>query len=148
MYRSLSRLALAGTFLLLGACVSVPMATEGEDLQAKQAAVPADKSLIYLYRNETLGAAVKMNVTFDGRDAGETASKTYFLWTVDPGQHEIVSKGENNVSLKVDAKPGQRYYVWQEMKMGMFQPRSLLHLVDEQTGRDALKECKLIKGNL
>ncbi|BAU49473.1 lipoprotein [Sulfurifustis variabilis] len=148
MYKSLSRLALAGAFLLLGACASVPMATESEDMQAKQASVPAGKSLIYLYRNETFGAAVKLNVTLDGRDAGETASKTYFMWTVNPGQHQIVSKGENNASLTVDAKPGQRYYVWQEVKMGMFQPRSLLHVVDEPTGREGVKECKLIKGNI
>lgn len=145
---NLGSISLALIVLFLSACASVPMATEDEDARAKQAAVPSGKSLIYLYRNETFGAAVKLNVTLDGRDAGETASKTYFMWTVNPGQHNIVSKGENNATLAVDTKPGQRYYVWQEVKMGMWQPRSNLHVVDEATGREAVKECKLIKGNL
>jgi hypothetical protein len=35
--------------------------------------------------------------------------------------------------------------VWQEVKMGAFAARSALHLVDEKTGEDGVKECKLIQ---
>ena len=40
---------------------------------------------------------------------------------------------------------GKTYYVWQEVKMGAFAARSALHLVDEQKGEAAVKECKLIQ---
>lgn len=72
---------------------------------------------------------------------GRDGIENYFWWTVAPGTHNIVSKGENNATLAVNAQPGQRYYVWQEVKMGMWQPRSNLHLVDEATGREAVKSA-------
>lgn len=134
--------------LMLGACAAVPMATDEEDLRAKQMTPPAGKALIYVYRSESFGSAIKMPVTLDGRDAGETAAKTYFLFTVAPGPHKIVSKGEHNSELTVNAEPGKSHFVWQEIKMGLWTARSLLQTVDEATGRAAVKECKLIKGNL
>jgi hypothetical protein len=39
----------------------------------------------------------------------------------------------------------KNYFVWQEVKMGMFAPRSLLQLVDEGKGRAGVSECKLIE---
>jgi hypothetical protein len=56
-----------------------------------------------------------------------------------------VSKTENDVTLDIDAQPGKNYYVWQEVKMGMFAARSALHLVDETTGEAGVKQCKLIQ---
>jgi hypothetical protein len=44
----------------------------------------------------------------------------------------------------VKATAGKNYFVWQEVKMGMWAARSALQEVDEKTGRDAIKECKLI----
>jgi len=147
MKRMMSAMGALGLIMLLSACASVPMATDSEDTAAKQATPPAGKALVYVYRNETLGAAIKMPVTLDGRLAGETASKTYFMFTVDSGTHEIGSIGETNQKLNLKCEAGKTYYVWQEMKMGMWAPNSLLNLVDAATGREALKECKLIKAN-
>ena len=42
---------------------------------------------------------------------------------------------------------GKSYYVWQEVKMGMWMARSQLQEVDEQTGRKGVAECKRTHSN-
>jgi hypothetical protein len=136
--------ALAAAVLASG-CASVQMASTEMDTSAKSYAVKPNKANIYVYRNEVFGAAIKMPVLLNGKAIGDTASKTYMLLEVDPGSHTIVSKAEKDSVLKVDAAAGRNYFVWQEVKMGMLQAGSLLHLVDEPTGKAGVAECKLIQ---
>lgn len=142
-------LALAAVVALLGlgGCASVPMASKQQDAAAKQFHAPADKSRIYLYRNETFGAAIRMAVSLDGKSMGQTGPKTYFMWDVAPGPHTIESLTENTSKLTLDTQPGQLYFVWQEVKMGFLSPRSALHSVNRQTGEQAVKECGLAKSS-
>lgn len=137
-------LSLAGAVLLTG-CASVPMATPEQDSKAKQFSTASDKANIYIYRNETMGSAVKMPLLLDGVSVGDTVAKTYILKQVSPGTHNIVSKTENDATLNLDAQAGKNYYVWQEVKMGVWAARSELHEVDASKGQKAIKECKLIK---
>ncbi len=103
---------------LAAGCATVPMATQDLDLEAKSFLAPPDMANIYIYRNEMFGGAVKMTVLVDDQFAGDTASKTYILKTVEPGAHTIISKSENDATLFLDVVAGQNYYVWQEVKMG------------------------------
>lgn len=114
-------------------------------MAAKKFQPDAGKAAIYIYRNETYGAALKMPVALDGVLIGDTASKTYLVRQVSPGEHTVISKTENDAKLPIIARAGQSYFVWQEVKMGMFAARSDLHLVDEATGRAGVQECKLIQ---
>lgn len=132
---------------LLAGCASVPMAPLGDDAKAKTFEVKPDKSSIYLYRNESFGGAISMTVALDGKVAGQTGPQTYFLWEVDPGTHEITSYSEANSTLKLTTEPGKAYYVWQEVKMGVWMARSLLQQVDETTGRKGVAECKRAQSN-
>ena len=133
---------LLGLVVLLSGCASVPMASLEDDTQAKRFAVKPEKSNIYLYRNESLGGAIPMTVSLNGKVAGQTGPQTYFVWEVDPGSHEIASHTENVSTLKLTTEAGKTYYVWQEVKMGAFMARSLLQQVDEETGRKGVLECK------
>lgn len=130
---------------VLTGCASVPMASPEMDNQAKQFTTVSDKAKIYIYRNENMGAAVKMPVLLNGMSVGDTVAKSYILREVEPGEHTILSKTENDAELKLTAQAGSNYYVWQEVKMGAFSARSKLHLVDEAEGQKSVKECKLIK---
>jgi hypothetical protein len=134
----------AATALSTG-CASVQMASADRDASAKTFAVGQEKANIYVYRNESMGAAVKMPVALNGKLVGDTASKTYMRLEVPPGNHTLVSKTENDSVLAVNAEAGKNYFVWQEVKMGMFTARSSLQLVDESTGKSAVQECKLIE---
>ena len=131
--------------ILATGCASVQMASEEKDAAAKTFVAKKDKANIYVYRNETMGAAVKMPVALNGKLVGDTASKTYMKLEVPPGEHTLVSKTENDSILRVNAVAGKNYFVWQEVKMGMFAARSALQLVDESTGMTGVKECKLIQ---
>lgn len=136
--------------LILGAlgftgCASVPMASQQEDITAKKYEVPAGKSNIYIYRNESFGGAIKMPVVIDDKIAGDTAAKTFILKTVEPGKHTIISKTENDAMLEISTDSDKNYYVWQEVKMGVWSARSKLHLVDEVTGQKGVSQCKLVK---
>ena len=135
---------LAANTLLFG-CASVPMAPDAEDLAAKAFTVSKDKAGIYIYRDETFGAAIKMPVSMDEKLLGQTASKTYFFKEVKPGNHVIKSLTENTSTLDLKAEAGKIYYVWQEVKMGAFQAGSKLQLVSEEKGQKGVKSCKLIK---
>ncbi len=134
--------ALVGAVSVTG-CASVPMASPEKDSQAKTFSVKPDKSNIYIFRNESMGAAIKMPVALDGRLVGDTAAKTFLLLEVSPGQHTLVSKTENDSTLELVTQPSKNYFVWQEVKMGAFAARSLLQLVDEATGKAGVAECSL-----
>jgi uncharacterized protein DUF2846 len=130
----------------LAGCASVPMALADADAKAKTfVAPPSGQANIYVYRNETFGAAIKMPLLLDNQSIGDTGPHTYTFRQVAPGKHTITSKTEKDVNIDIDAQPGNTYYVWQEVKMGMFAARSALHLVDEKTGEEGVKECKMIQ---
>lgn len=137
----LAGLAYLGMFFM--GCASVPMASESEDQAAKQFEVPAGKSSIYVYRNETFGGAVTMGVTLDGQMMGKSAPMTYFHWLVEPGKHEIVSTNDSKINL--NAKAGKNHFIWQEVKMGFMMAGSKLVEVTENIGKKAVMECRLIK---
>ena len=92
-----------------------------------------------------MGAAVKMDVDFDGKPIGQTVAKSYFALEVAPGKHTLISKAENDSVLDVDAEAGKNYFVWQEVKMGLMYARNKLQIVDEVAGKAGVSECKLIE---
>jgi hypothetical protein len=136
-------LLLASFALTLTGCASVNMGDAKQDAAAKTFTAPRDKAGIYVYRNETMGAAVKMDVGVDGQPIGQTVANTFLYKEVAPGKRTITSKAENTETLEIDAKPGVLYYVWQEVKMGILYARNKLHLVDESTGKKGVLETKL-----
>ncbi len=145
MFRSIFITASIVGALAVTGCASVPMASAEADSAAKAYKTDPAKANIYIYRNESFGAAIKMPVLVDKVSVGDTAANTYILHTVAPGTHVITSKTENDPTLSLDAKAGSNYFVWQEVKMGAFAARSALHLVDEAQGRAGVEECKLVQ---
>lgn len=129
-------------FSLVG-CATVNMGDAKQDAAVKTFAAPVGKAGLYVYRNETMGAAIKMNVAVDGQPIGQTAANTFLYKEVAPGKRTITSTAENTDTLEVDAKPGMLYYVWQEVKMGIIGARSKLHLVDDAKGKKGVLETKL-----
>jgi hypothetical protein len=140
----------AGALLLLTAaltgCNPLPLAKPEADTLAKQMKPVADKAVIFLFRNEAPSAPWALRVTLDGKEMGDTSAMTYFRWTVEPGEHTIVSYSENAPGLLIKAEPGHIYYVWQEVNTGFFRPRTELHLVDRMTAEIALRSCYLLEG--
>ena len=128
----------------LAGCASVPMGDAKQNAALKTFQAPTDnKSGIYIYRNEVLGAAVKMDVSVDGAPIGQTVANTYLYKEVAPGKHTISSTAENTDTLEIDAKPGTLVYVWQEVKMGMLYARNKLHLENDADGQKGVADTNL-----
>jgi hypothetical protein len=132
--------------LLAVGCASVPMAPPEVDLAAKQFKPTPGKANVYVFRDESIGAAVKMPILLDGRLLGDTAARTFLLTAVDPGPHQLLSKTENDSVFAFTAVPGSNLFVWQEVKMGVWSARSKLQQVDDAAGKARVMACKLAVG--
>ena len=135
-------LAIAAVAASLAGCASVNIGDAQQDVAAKKFTAPRENSAVYIYRNESMGAAVTMDVELDGKAIGRTGANTFLYKEIVPGKHTISSKAENTDTVEIDAKPGTLYYVWQEVKMGVLSARTKLHLVDEAQGRKGVSETK------
>ena len=132
--------------LFLSGCASINKAPANLDSAAKEFKPNPDYSQVYVYRNETLGAALSMPVTVNGKMAGTTGPKSFFKFDLPPGNHTITSQGDKSV-LEVKTERNGIYYVWQEVKMGAFSGGSKLQLVDEAEGKSGVRECTMIQSN-
>ncbi len=137
------------TTLLISAtltgCASVKTAAPAADAKAKTFTTAPNLASFYIYRNEFLGAGIRMDVQVDGKPIGKTGPKTYFAFNLEPGTHTIVSSAENDSMLQVNAEAGKAYYVWQEVKMGLLFARNQLQLVDAAQGQSGVKESTLLE---
>lgn len=148
MFRKHTLAALIAVAVFVTGCASVPTANVERDNKAKTFSTLPGKANIYIYRNESMGAAIKMDVSIDGKILGQTAAKTYFAIEVEPGKHALLSKAENDSIVDVNAEAGKNYFVWQEVKMGLMYARNKLQLVDDATGKAGVNECKLIETSI
>ena len=145
MIRKLFAAAVLLGVLGMSGCASVPMADKSADAQAKQFQPAPDKAKVYVYRNEVMGAAVKMPVLIDNQSVGDTTSKTYIEKDLQPGPHTITSKTEKDSTITIDMLAGKIYYVWQEVKMGVWKARSTLHLMSTADGQKGVRSCDLLE---
>lgn len=120
------------------------MASIESDATSKTFATQNNKGSIYIYRNENFGGAIPMEVTINGKLIGHTAAKTYFHFNVDPGEYKIESHAENVSSLTLPVQASETYFIWQEVKMGVWKARSNLQQVEKSIGRSGVLESKLI----
>ena len=130
--------------LVLSGCAAVPMAPMEQDAKAKEFVPEQNRAALFIYRSENFGGAIPMTVTVNSKAIGQTAAKTYFRLNILPGKYTVESHAENISNLSLTAEAGKNYFVWQEVKMGMWMARSLLQQVDEATGRAGVTESKLI----
>ncbi len=142
----MTRLRVLLPLLLLSACASVPKAPPELDRAAKEFRTTPGKTNLYVFRDETFGAAIKMSVKLDGAPLGDTAAKTFLLATIRPGKHALQSNAENDAALEFVAKPGENVFVWQEVKMGFGSARSKLNLLDAASAQPRVAECELAAG--
>jgi hypothetical protein len=127
----------------LAGCASVPMGDSKKNAELKTFATKPGVATLYVYRNESMGAAIKMDVSVDGKVLGQTAAKTYFHTELTPGKHIITSAAENTDLLEIDVVAEKLYFVWQEVKMGVLYARNKLQLVSEAVGKQGVLESNL-----
>jgi hypothetical protein len=118
------------------------------DAAAKEFKAPANgKAGVYIYRNESMGAGVKMDLFVDDLPIGSTAAKTYHYVELAPGPHTFTGKAENGSVLSLDAAANKLYCIWQEVKMGVLYARNKLQLVSDSDGQEGVRESNLAQTN-
>lgn len=133
----------SGQTVARGIPESVDMAPVESDRARKKFLPPAGIAGLYVYRNENMGGTFRMKVSVDGQPIGQTMQLTYLYKELPAGKHRIESLAEDTASIELDVQAGEIYYVWQEVKLGSFSPRSKLHLVDATKGQKGVLESGL-----
>lgn len=130
--------------LFLAGCASPMRAPPEQDSLAKNFTTANDTASLYIYRNENFGGAVGMLVKVNGIDIGETGAKTFFKLNLKKGSYVISSEAENVSELPLTLVEGVSYFIWQEVKMGIWKARNSLKQVDESTGKSGVLESQLL----
>lgn len=133
--------------LLITGCASVPMASLEEDAARKTFSPPPENLAgLYIYRNSHAGAPLKKSLYLNGELIGQSGPMTYFYKQIATGEHVVSTESEfGNNDLTIQAKAGKNLFVRQYIKMGVFVAGANLELVDEDIGKKAVLECKLVK---
>lgn len=131
-------------FILFSSCATIPRLSKELDSAAKTFETTTEKANIYIIRDELIGGAVGMPLDINGQLLGKTSALTYILAIVKPGTQNIVSHAENDSTLSLDVEPGKNYFVWQEVKMGVFMARTKLHSIGETEGKAKVLKCERV----
>lgn len=110
---------------------------------AKEFSPPPGKSLIYIYRDQTIAPTFKIGVDVDGRVAGAPDTKSFIVCTVDPGPHEIATHGGEPATVTLETEPNAVYFVWHEYENLAFGGRTRLHVVDGTQGRSLVEDLRI-----
>ncbi|MFZ7143113.1 DUF2846 domain-containing protein [Avibacterium avium] len=146
MKKIISILMLVSALVLTG-CATVPMASDAQDIQAKQFNSPNKKiSGLYIYRDSMFGGVLKKDLYIDDEFIGESAPNVYFYKTVKPGKHKISTESEfGNNDLYITTQGGKNYFIRQYIRMGVFVGGANLEQVDEEKAKAVIKKLKLAR---
>lgn len=144
--RALLRLALLplAAVAALPGCATVPRAAESADAAAKQFTPVTGASVVYVYRNESLGALIPLAVGVNGKSVAHTGAYTYLRLELPAGRHTLTSDG-GNPPIELNTEAGKVYFVWQEMRLGLLTNGAKLKAVADDVGKKGVLESKLIQ---
>ncbi len=131
----------------LTGCSLVPLAETPRDAELKTFPVAPDSAGLYIFRNDAVGALVRVEVKLNGEPLGRTATQTYLYRQLAPGKHKIESVSENDETLEVDAKVGTLLFVRKDLTLGTYPmfPATRLQQVSEEEGKKGVLESRLVK---
>ncbi|MFC7288355.1 DUF2846 domain-containing protein [Herminiimonas glaciei] len=133
--RPKSLIFIAISLFLFGCAATVPMESATKDAELKKFVPKDNLAGIYIYRSEEDAVSIKASIEIDGDYEGDLAAGTFLYKEVSPGKHTILSKAENKDCIELNADAGRLYYLWQDMKRGVFFARSKLSIVNEKEGQ-------------
>ena len=104
---------------------------------------PSDKAMIYVLRTTIIGYKIASKLAVDGEWKGVNRGRSYFFFTVDPGEHYFCSESENQDYLAVKVEAGKTYFLQQKVEAGVWKARTNLEIMSEADGRKRLPDVHL-----
>lgn len=139
-----ARTALAVSILALGGCASTPQATPERDAEAKRFISYPESAGIYVYRPDFPTAEMDDSVLYvDDRLIGATLPGTFFRVDVQPGAHVVRSSASGASEIRIEARPGELYFV----SLGVSGGNSRLASVSPETAQRAIRRCCALMEN-
>jgi hypothetical protein len=132
--------------LAIAGCAQLPPSPQ--EIEAKRfEPPPADKSVIYLVRDDPDFTDIGASVMLDDQLMGTTYPGTFFRWIVEPGPHQIRGFAGDAGSYSIVTGPGGMYFVQQRV-VRFFLPmaQSQFYLVPEPHGRAVVMRSVLAGG--
>lgn len=76
---------------------------------------PRDRAQICVFRTSVLAQAVTFPVRDNGVLVGATRGPSHFCYLAEPGRHAIIVEADEPEHAQIEARPGGRYYLAQEV---------------------------------
>jgi hypothetical protein len=141
---------LVAALVVAPACLAGPVkvAPSAVEQAAKEFRATPGQTKVYVFRDQNqwetgMADNERMSVELDGALLGVTVAKTFLVTVVSPGPHELASIADTRATLKLDAKPGDVLYVFQEAKY-LVGRNTALHLVDAADAQRRIQGCYLV----
>jgi hypothetical protein len=137
MWRTFTRVVVALTVVIVAACTSTPQASPDRDALAKEFVTHPGAATIYVYRSPFNDLADDSVLYLDGRLIGRTLPGAYFRIDTVPGRHVLHGTGQDLGEFRLDARPGQIYFVSMEVLGG----HSQYELVPAPLAQQRVRAC-------
>lgn len=125
--------------VILSGCATTHMATLEK---APALTSQTDAATLVIIRETFWGSGIVFWHYLDGKLIGETMGKAYFVTSVKPGPHYIVTATENTTAAHFDFKPGRTYFLGQSVAMGVWRARSGgFYPMTQEVATKAMKDC-------
>jgi hypothetical protein len=99
--------------------------------------------MIYVLRTTIIGYKIASKLAVDGEWKGVNRGRSYFFFTVDPGEHYFCSESENQDYLALKVEAGKTYFLQQKVEAGVWKARTNLEIMSEADGRKRLPDVHL-----
>jgi hypothetical protein len=124
----------------LSGCAAAVLYSFEPEQRAAWFLVPADKAVIYFYRDEQSDGTLPLVLSVDGKVVGEARPTKFLFYEVAPGHHTLVSSGAASDSIELDTEPGKTYFVGQQVECDASQLHLHLHEDKPAAGKVRVKE--------
>jgi hypothetical protein len=121
--------------LMLAGC-----GVQGDEFQPQR--VPAEKSVVYLYRPfKVLGSSATPMVTC-GHETIEMEPGGYYSFEQESGPVTCITAGATKVEYKFDARPGERYFIRQDVDTVIQGGAIHFKLMRADIAQDEIQDCR------
>jgi hypothetical protein len=125
----------AACLTLLPGCVAAFLATLEPEQRASMFLVPADRAVIYFYREKSRMDPVPMTLALNGERIGEPGERGFLYREVVPGEYTVSLSGTDTDSVTLKVEAGRTYFVGEDVECVAASKHLYLHPVGEAAGR-------------
>lgn len=124
-------------------CASTQTVADPQDIQGYQLPVQPDDStaVVYVIRaKKAYGAWIPFRVSIDDSSKEKLRNASVITYTIQPGEHTLIVKGENTKEVPFTAEADHLYFYEVFPKMGILYARVRIEELDEITGTYRVKQ--------